>query len=165
MILLYWYDTFSLEISLFPIFQKTAPVFSATQILLFYISWDLDNVTMSNNKNTSKRLSVSLKYRYYQCYEILIGPFCMIGLLVHVCLCEKVRVHLGQNSNIWLNSFDIMWHVSAAIYTKNSSFVLCHSVSRFTEWNKWEGLECGIGGGTSSQRMLFCGWRTFCITP
>ena len=63
---------------------------------------------MSNNKNTSKRLSVSLKYRYYQYYEILIGPFCQIGLLVHVCLCVKVSVHLAQNSNIWLNSFDIM---------------------------------------------------------
>ena len=52
----------------------SVPIFSATQILLLSISRDSDNIRMSYNKITSKRLSVPLILPLYYHIMTIITP-------------------------------------------------------------------------------------------
>ena len=70
----------------------SVPNFSSTQFLILCISWGSDNITVSNNKNKSKKLFARPRYKVPR---IVTPQFCQHGLLIHVCLCVSVRAHIG----------------------------------------------------------------------
>ena len=49
-------------------------------------------------KKSSNRLSLCVRQLFYQIQTVIIPYFCLHGLLIHVCLCVKVRAHYSFRS-------------------------------------------------------------------
>ena len=49
-------------------------------------------------KKSSNRLSLCVQQLFHQIQTIIIPYFCLHGLLIHVCLCVKVRAHYSFRS-------------------------------------------------------------------
>ena len=49
-------------------------------------------------KKSSNRLSLCVRQLFYQIQTVIIPYFCLHGLLIHVCLCVKVRAHCSFRS-------------------------------------------------------------------
>ena len=98
--------------------------FSATRFLLLYISWTSDDITVSNNKITPSICMPEIAI--YETHRIIIRQFCQHDLLVNVFLCVKVSAR---------TSFDIIWCVYLALYTKNAlqfHAIVCHFLVKDT---------------------------------
>ena len=124
-------------------------VFSATQILLLWISRGSDNITMSNDKSTSKRLSVRLMsplhyhitttippcYLYYHFRRIIISQFHQHCVLTPVFLYANVSAVKA----VIFDLFYLFWYnvifLSSRI-NKGISSVLCQSLPHFSKWHR-----------------------------
>ena len=123
--------------------------FSATQILLLWITWGSDNITMSNHKTTSKRLSVRLisplyyhitttiplYYLYYHFRRIIISQFHQHYVLIHVFLYANV----SAVKSVIFDLFSLFWYnvifLSSRI-NKGISSVLCQSLPHFSKLHR-----------------------------
>ena len=123
--------------------------FSATQILLLWIIWGSDNITMSNHKTTSKRLSVRLisplhyhitttiplYYLYYHFRRIIISQFHQHYVLIHVFLYANVSAVKTVIFDLFSLFWDNVIFLSSRI-NKGISSVLCQSLPHFSKWHR-----------------------------
>ena len=81
----------------------SVPIFSRNLFLLLCFSY---SIIVSNNKNTSKRLSDRLRQLYHHIYRITILLFCHYDLLICVCLCVKINSRIAMTFS---TSFGIVY--------------------------------------------------------